>query len=202
MNEKTIIFDIDKDLNRYLTAKTDDKTGARKFIFKLVENNKIFNLDNLIVKIAGKKPDGKNILIDCKIIGDGVIEFGLTTQMLIKEGVLSLELVFYKDLVELSSNSFEIFVKKSARDYKSIESSDEYGTLVALLKKIDTWDKYFEEASGHIEEKYCENLNNKINVEENGSRKHVKSLVFKVTSTQSSGSNNIKVSPSMGLKLI
>lgn len=204
---KHVTFDIDTKLNRYLTAKSLDTTSSRSFIFKIIKNNSILNLKNLTIKIAGKKPDGKDVLIDCKIINesDGLVEFELTTQMLLVAGFLDLELVFYKDFVELSSMPFLIHVVKSARDNKSIESSNEYNSLVNLLIKVDEWDKYFNDTSSKIEEKYTNRLNEKTSVKvlNENNQTIVKNLIFKVTDKQSSGTiNNVKVSPNMGLKLI
>ena len=82
------------------------------------------------------------------------------------------------------------------------------------MKSVQEWEKYFEEESGKIEEKYTERLNNieislgeKSNIivcEEIPSVKKENTFYFKVTEKQSAsgGNENIKVSPTMGIKIV
>ena len=114
----------------------------------------------------------------------------------------------------LSTFLLDVDVKRSLRSNSSIESSNEFTALENGITKLDEWEKYFEEESGKIEEKYTKRLNNieislgeKSNIivcEEIPSVKKVNTFYFKVTEKQSAsgGNQNIKVSPNMGIKII
>ena len=55
---------------------------------------------------------------------------------------------------------FDIDVIASLRDDAAIESTNEFSALTLALKSVQEWEKYFEEESGKIEDKYTERLNN------------------------------------------
>lgn len=162
INDKIKIFDVDKNLNIFnLKTKQNDTTGARSFTFKLVKNNKIFDLTGLNIKVGGKKPDGKDILVDCKIIdaSKGIIELELTTQMQVVSGFLNLELIFFKGGIRLSSIPFEIEVLESATDLKGIISSNEFESLNNAIDITEEYANKLKEGTEKIELQYAEILN-------------------------------------------
>ncbi len=138
LNDKKINFDINKRNIFNLTSKQFDTTGARSFTFRLLKDSIPFNLEGLFVKVGGKKPDGKNILNDCKILDykKGLVEVELTTQMQVKAGILNLELIIFKESTRLSTVPFEVKIIQSATCYEEVQSSDEFGALNNALDRV------------------------------------------------------------------
>ena len=89
----------------------------------------------------------------------GECELRLTSGTLSAPGVLQLEIEIKENEDVLTTFLFRVDIKKSLRSNSSIESSNEFTTLENGIIKLDEWDKYFEETSGKIEEKYTERLN-------------------------------------------
>ena len=183
---------------------------------QLLDNRVPFSLENKTVRVYGVKPDGTKVFNNLTIVNaqGGLVELQLTSQMLAKSGWLKLELVIYEATDILSTIKFDIDVIASLRDDAAIESTNEFSALTLALKSVQEWEKYFEEESGKIEEKYTERLNNieislgeKSNIivcEEIPSVKKENTFYFKVTEKQSAigGNQNIKVSPNMGIKIV
>ena len=79
----------------------------------------------------------KTQVINDATIEDGVINAELTAQVLAAEGVAVAEIGLYKGDSLLSSQSFYVNVRGSAYDQNKVKSSDEYGSLVDALSKVD-----------------------------------------------------------------
>ena len=211
---RKINLEINKDLYDPIKVKQNDT--ARYLLFNLVDNRVPFSLENKTVRVYGVKPDGTKVFNNLTIVNaqGGLAELQLTSQMLAKSGWLKLELVIYEATDILSTIKFDIDVIASLRDDAAIESTNEFSALTLALKSVQEWEKYFEEESGKIEEKYTERLNNieislgeKSNIivcEEIPSVKKENTFYFKVTEKQSAigGNQNIKVSPNMGIKIV
>jgi len=211
---KKINLEINKDLYNPIQVKQGD--NSRYLLFNLLDNGVPFSLENKTVRVYAVKPDTTKIFNNLTIVDaeNGLAELQLTSQMLAKAGWLKLELVIYEATDILSTIKFDIDVVASLRDDVAIESTNEFSALTLGLSKLDEWDKYFKETSGAIEEKYTERLNdveislgeksNIIVCEEIPSVKKENTFYFKVTEKQSvsGGSQNIKVSPNMGIKIV
>lgn len=211
---RKINLEIDKDIYNPIQVKQSD--NARYLLFNLLDNGVPFSLGNKTVRVYGVKPDGTKVFNNITIVNaqGGLVELQLTSQMLAKSGWLKLELVIYEATDILSTIKFDIDVIASLRDDAAIESTNEFSALTLALKSVQEWEKYFEEESGKIEEKYTERLNNielslgeKSNIivcEEIPSVKKENTFYFKVTEKQSvsGGNQNIKVSPNMGIKIV
>lgn len=165
LSDKPINFDINKRNIFNLTAKQFDTTGARSFTFRLLKDSIPFNLEGLFVKVGGKKPDGKNILNDCKILDykKGLVEVELTTQMQVKAGILNLELIIFKESTRLSTVPFEVKIIQSATCYSEIESSDEFGTLQNAINTSNEYADKLKEGTEKIELQYANKLNKLTN---------------------------------------
>lgn len=211
---RKINLEINKDLYDPIKVKQNDT--ARYLLFNLLDNRVPFSLENKTVRVYGVKPDGTKVFNNLTIVNaqGGLAELQLTSQMLAKSGWLKLELVIYEATDILSTIKFDIDVIASLRNDAAIESTNEFSALTLALKSVQEWEKYFEEESGKIEEKYTERLNNieislgeKSNIivcEEIPSAKKKNTFYFKVTEKQSAsgGNQNIKVSPNMGIKIV
>ena len=207
-------LDLSKSSHESINVKQSD--NARYLLFRILDNGVPFDLSNKNVRVFGKKADGKEIYNDLSITNatKGECELRLTSGALSTPGILQLEIEIKENRDVLSTFSLDIDVKKSLRSDFSVESSNEFTALENGISKLDEWDKYFQEESGKIEEKYTERLNdveislgeksNIIVCEEIPSVKKENTFYFKVTEKQSvgGGSQNIKVSPNMGIKIV
>ncbi len=213
-HHKRANVDLSKSLHESIQVKQRD--NARYLLFRILDSGVPFDLSNKTVRVFGKKPDGKEIYNDMSITNatKGECELRLTSGTLSTPGVLQLEIEIKENEDVLTTFLFRVDIKKSLRSNSSIESSNEFTTLENGIIKLDEWDKYFEETSGKIEEKYTERLNgfeislgeksNIIVCEEIPSVKKKNTFYFKVTDKQSvsGGNQNIKVSPNMGIKIV
>lgn len=207
-------LDLSKSSHESINVKQSD--NARYLLFRILDNGVPFDLSNKNVRVFGKKADGKEIYNDLSITNatKGECELRLTSGALSTPGILQLEIEIKENRDILSTFSLDIDVKKSLRSDCSVESSNEFTALENGIAKLDEWDKYFQEESGKIEEKYTERLNdveislgeksNIIVCEEIPSVKKENTFYFKVTEKQSAsgGNQNIKVSPNMGIKIV
>ena len=213
-HHKRANVDLSKSLHESIQVKQRD--NARYLLFRILDNGVPFSLENKTVRCFGKKTDGKEIYNDMSITNaiKGECELRLTSGALSAPGILQLEIEIKENEDILSTFLLDVDVKRSLRSNSSIESSNEFTALENGITKLDEWEKYFEEESGKIEEKYTKRLNNieislgeKSNIivcEEIPSVKKVNTFYFKVTEKQSAsgGNQNIKVSPNMGIKIV
>ena len=134
-----MLLDINEKPNDIITAVQND-TNSRYLDVLLYDNGVPIDLTGCEVKIFMKKPENGG-----EIWNDGVIteaengrcEFLLTTEALAKFGHLQVQISIWKDNEEiLSSQIFEIIVTKSLVGESSVESSNEYGTLVVLFQNL------------------------------------------------------------------
>lgn len=131
-------IEINQKVTDIITAVQDD-TNSRYLDVQLFDNGTPINLTGQEVRIFLKKPDGTNIWNDGEITSatEGRCQFLLTTQTLAVCGVLETQISIWQNNEEiLSTEIFKIFVTKSLRSSGSIESSNEYGSLVVLFQNI------------------------------------------------------------------
>ncbi|MEG1495279.1 MAG: GDSL-type esterase/lipase family protein [Bacilli bacterium] len=156
---KSISLTIDKENYNPVICKQMD-TG-RYLLFQLLNNGVPFALTGRTVRVYGVKKDGSKIFNDLKIIDGpkGICELQLTSQILFFEEQLKLDLTIYQGNDTLSLIPFTLDIRRSLRNDYALESTNEFSALTISLAKIDEWNKYFEETSGKIEEKYTVRLN-------------------------------------------
>ena len=107
-------------------------------LFQILDNGVKFNLENKIVRIYAKKPDGNEVFNDATIdTNEGMVEVQLTSQMLAVPGIIDAELVIYEGEQILSTMNFKITVEESFRNENSIESSNEYSALTKTLYEVE-----------------------------------------------------------------
>ena len=131
-------IEINQKVTDIITAVQDD-TNSRYLDVQLFDNGTPINLTGQEVRIFLKKPDGTNIWNDGEVTSatEGRCQFLLTTQTLAVCGVLETQISIWQNNEEiLSTEVFKIFVTKSLRSSGSIESSNEYGSLVILFQNI------------------------------------------------------------------
>lgn len=131
-------IEINQKVTDIITAVQDD-TNSRYLDVQLFDNGTPINLTGQEVRIFLKKPDGTNIWNDGEVTSatEGRCQFLLTTQTLAVCGVLETQISIWQNNEEiLSTKVFKIFVTKSLRSSGSIESSNEYGSLVILFQNI------------------------------------------------------------------
>lgn len=131
-------IEINQKVTDIITAVQDD-SNSRYLDVQLFDNGTPINLTGQEVRIFLKKPDGTNIWNDGEVTNatEGRCQFLLTTQTLAVCGVLETQISIWQNNEEiLSTEIFKIFVTKSLRSSGSIESSNEYGSLVVLFQNI------------------------------------------------------------------
>lgn len=131
-------IEINQKVTDIITAVQDD-TNSRYLDVQLFDNGTPINLTGQEVRIFLKKPDGTNIWNGGEVTSatEGRCQFLLTTQTLAVCGVLETQISIWQNNEEiLSTEIFKIFVTKSLRSSGSIESSNEYGSLVILFQNI------------------------------------------------------------------
>lgn len=131
-------IEINQKVTDIITAVQDD-TNSRYLDVQLFDNGTPINLTGQEVRIFLKKPDGTNIWNGGEVTSatEGRCQFLLTTQTLAVCGVLETQISIWQNNEEiLSTEVFKIFVTKSLRSSGSIESSNEYGSLVILFQNI------------------------------------------------------------------
>lgn len=131
-------IEINQKVTDIITAVQDD-TNSRYLDVQLFDNGTPINLTGQEVRIYLQKPDGTNIWNDGEVTNatEGRCQFLLTTQTLAVCGELETQISIWQNNEEiLSTEIFKIFVTKSLRSSGSIESSNEYGSLVILFQNI------------------------------------------------------------------
>lgn len=131
-------IEINQKVTDIITAVQDD-TNSRYLDVQLFDNGTPIDLTGQEVRIYLQKPDGTNIWNDGEVTNatEGRCQFLLTTQTLAVCGELKTQISIWQNNEEiLSTEIFKIFVTKSLRSDGSIESSNEYGSLVILFQNI------------------------------------------------------------------
>lgn len=132
-------LDVNKKPNSIITEVQGD-SNSRYLDVSLFNNGVPLDLTGHEVKIFMAKPEESG-----EIWNDGVItnakegrcEFLMTTEALARMGHLQAQISVWKDNTEiLSTQIFEINVTKTLLGNSSVESSNEYGTLVLLFQNL------------------------------------------------------------------
>ena len=132
-------IDVNKKPTDIITAVQADN-NSRYLDVSLFNNGVPLDLTGHEVKIFMAKPEESG-----EIWNDGVItnakegrcEFLMTTEALARMGHLQAQISVWKDNTEiLSTQIFEINVTKTLLGNSSMESSNEYGTLVVLFQNL------------------------------------------------------------------
>lgn len=132
-------IDVNKKPTDIITAVQAD-SNSRYLDVSLFNNGVPLDLTGHEVKIFMAKPEESG-----EIWNDGVItnakegrcEFLMTTEALARMGHLQTQISIWKDNTEiLSTQVFEINVTKTLLGNSSVESSNEYGTLVVLFQNL------------------------------------------------------------------
>ena len=155
-------IDLDNKNNYRRLSAIQGDIKSRYILVNLYSNNLAYDLSDCTVKIYGLKRD-KTIFFNNAVVKNsklGQFEIELTNQALAVPGELKIQILVLGVAGEkLTSSAFFIDVGESIIDENAIESTNEFGALTESLTKVNEWDKYFEETSGKIEEKYTERLN-------------------------------------------
>ena len=132
-------IDVNKKPNSIITAVQAD-SNSRYLDVSLFNNGIPLDLTGQEVKIFMVKPEeGGEIWNDGVITNakEGRCEFLMTTEALARMGHLQTQISIWKDNTEiLSTQVFEISVTKTLLGNSSVESSNEYGTLVVLFQNL------------------------------------------------------------------
>lgn len=134
---------------------------ARVLTFNILDNGVPFSLVGKSVRAKIIKPDGTKVFNDLTITNatNGECNLALTNQVLAVVGIVKCQLEITEGQDILSTIIFNIEVRESIDVTGAVESSNEFTALQNGLTKLDEWDKYFQETSGAIEEKYTTRLN-------------------------------------------
>ena len=131
-------IDVHKEVREMITAVQND-ASSRFLDVVLLDNGTAINLSGHEVRIYGVKGDGTEFFNNGEITNAmaGRCQFELTAQALAVAQDLSVQLIIYKNNVEiLSAQPFKIRVVKSLISAGAVESSNEYGALVVLFQEL------------------------------------------------------------------
>lgn len=159
-----IEFNIRKDSYISITAKQGD-INSRYVEFHLLDDSLPFSLVGKTVKCFIEKPDKHLIFNDLEItnaeLGYCILE--LTSQTLAVPGLAKIEIVIYSDGKKLSTIPIKMNIVKSINSDEAIESADEFGSLEALIWKIDGFEQDIKSKATKVELDALEyNINTKI----------------------------------------
>ena len=132
-------IDVNKKPNSIITEVQGD-SNSRYLDVSLFNNGVPLDLTGHEVKIFMVKPENGGEIWNDGVITDataGRCEFLMTAEALSKMGHLQTQVSIWKDNTEiLSTQVFEINVTKTLLGNSSVESSNEYGTLVVLFQNL------------------------------------------------------------------
>lgn len=132
-------IDVNKKPNSIITEVQGD-SNSRYLDVSLFNNGVPLDLTGHEVKIFMVKPENGGEIWNDGVITDataGRCEFLMTAEALSKVGHLQTQISVWKDNTEiLSTQVFEINVTKTLLGNSSVESSNEYGTLVVLFQNL------------------------------------------------------------------
>ena len=132
-------IDVNKKPNSIITEVQGD-SNSRYLDVSLFNNGVPLDLTGHEVKIFMVKPENGGEIWNDGVITDataGRCEFLMTTEALARMGHLQTQISIWKDNTEiLSTQVFEINVTKTLLGNSSVESSNEYGTLVLLFQNL------------------------------------------------------------------
>lgn len=132
-------IDVNKKPNSIITEVQGD-SNSRYLDVSLFNNGVPLDLTGHEVKIFMVKPENGGEIWNDGVITDattGRCEFLMTAEALSKVGHLQTQISVWKDNTEiLSTQVFEIYVTKTLLGNSSVESSNEYGTLVVLFQNL------------------------------------------------------------------
>jgi len=139
---KTILdLRIDQDLLDIVTAVQHD-SHSRFLDVKLWRNSGLtYDLTGINVRVNMRKPDGQYVFNLCEVTDavNGRFQCELTNQALASVGWLEVQFMLFDYNTEeiiLQLNKFRINVLESLFDEKTIESSNEFGAVVALFQDV------------------------------------------------------------------
>lgn len=136
---KKLVIEVDEPITDIITCVQED-ADSRYLDVQLFKSGVSFDLSGTKVRIYMVKPDGTNIMNDGEITDavSGRCQFLLTTQALAACGILKTQIKAFSETEEqiLSTQIFKIDVTESLLTNKTIESTNEYGSLVILFQDI------------------------------------------------------------------
>lgn len=136
---KKIVIEIDEPIIDKVIAVQED-AESRYLDVQLFKDGVSFDLTGTKVRICMIKPDGKDVMNDGEITDPvtGRCQFLFTTQMLAACGVLQTQIIVFSETEEqiISTQIFNIYVTKKLLTNETIESTNEYGSLVILFQNI------------------------------------------------------------------
>lgn len=136
---KKMLIEIDEPITDKVIAVQED-AESRYLDVQLFKNGVPFDLTGAKVRIYMDKPDGTKIMNDGEIKDptSGRCQFKLTTQALAACGNLRTQIKGFSETEEqiLSTQIFDIKVTESLLTNETIESTNEYGSLVILFQDI------------------------------------------------------------------
>lgn len=140
---------------------TQQGDTARVLTFNILDKGVPFNLTGKTVRAKILKPDNTKCYNDLTITNatNGECTLKLTNQILAVAGNVNCQLEIKEGEELLSTIIFPIDVEPSIDISGAAESTNEFTALQNGITKLDEWDKYFQETSGAIEEKYTTRLN-------------------------------------------
>lgn len=135
---KKLEIDVNKEVTSIITAVQND-AKSRYLDIVLLDSSTAINLTGHEIRIYGKKADGTEFYNNGAITNPtaGRCQFELTSQALAVAQDLEVQIILYKNNVEvLSTQPFKIHVVKSLFSANAIQSSNEYGALVVLYQNL------------------------------------------------------------------
>ena len=133
-----LMLNLNDDNNSVVFAKQFDR-NSRFLHIQLCNDGEIFPLDNTHAVIIINKLDNTQVVNNCNIIDNNIIEVEITYQMLSVQGITQAEIILYDNNSNVVTSGIFFFdIRKSLYNNNNIESSNEYNALIDALSVAST----------------------------------------------------------------
>lgn len=154
------ILDLDKGYLSDSLTLIQASSNVRRFEVQLTKEELPFDLSNCLVKAVYMKPDDMVVLNDVEIkdVLEGHISVGLTEQCMAEEGRVRCEIVVINVMEEsfIAFPTFSFKVKESLFMGSSVESTNEFQTLLNAISKVESFDDIASEIVANVEQSLIE----------------------------------------------
>lgn len=132
----------------YNVSRAKHLDNSRYILCTLTENGiprKVKDSEDARVRIT--KPDNTYVLNDCDVVEDGRVLITLTEQILAVKGnaIADIQLTDTNTKVIYSTKNFVIHIDKTAVDYDTIESTNEFNALNKIFQEYNSLNRITEE---------------------------------------------------------
>lgn len=143
---EVVVIETRSKLNINVRAKNNDIVLAvqkdrrtRYLDITLIDGSTPVNLSGATVRLFARKPSGSEVYNNAvvKSSSGGRVEVEMTNQLLAEIGVITAQIVISRSTNQLTSLPFQIHVVENLLNTSTVESTNEYGSLVVLFQDLE-----------------------------------------------------------------